>query len=64
MGYGMYYGRLAHRVAWQTTYGQIPSGLYVCHACVNPSHLLLGTQTANITDAQRKGKYSKRFEGD
>jgi hypothetical protein len=61
MGYGVHFGRLAHRVAWESAHGPIPKGLMVCHtcdtpACVNPSHLLLGTQTANVTDAQRKGR--------
>ena len=61
MGYGMSAGQLAHRVAWKLTYGPIPEGLFVCHACdtpacVNPFHLLLGSQQANLTDAQRKGR--------
>jgi hypothetical protein len=61
MGYGMYSDQPVHRVARELTYGPIPNGLFVCHACdrpacVNPAHLLLGTQLANITDAQRKGR--------
>lgn len=51
----------AHRAIWMLTYGEIPPGLMVCHACdnppcCNPSHLFLGTQRENMQDAQRKGR--------
>ncbi len=51
----------AHRVAWMITHGSIPEGQVVCHrcdtpACINPSHLFLGTQGDNIRDAQTKGR--------
>lgn len=53
----------AHRVAWELTSGPIPDGQNVCHrcdvtACVNPSHLFLGTHQDNITDSVRKGRYT------
>lgn len=53
----------AHRVAWELTYGPIPNGLRVLHTCdnprcVNPGHLMLGTQSDNIADSMRKGRFT------
>jgi hypothetical protein len=57
---------LAHRVSWIIHCGDIPEGegahgTVVMHACdnpkcVNPMHLILGTQTENVYDMIRKGR--------
>ena len=52
----------AHRLAYMFTYGDIPAGMFVCHACdvrncVRPEHLWLGTQKDNIHDAVAKGRF-------
>jgi hypothetical protein len=73
-GYGSHRFRgknaLAHRVSWTLTFGDIPTGLCVCHKCdafypqvdiayrrcVRPDHLFLGTQLENTQDAKEKGR--------
>lgn len=52
----------AHRAAWEVAHGPIPSGLLVCHtcdvrACIELTHLWLGTYTDNNRDAAAKGHH-------
>lgn len=66
-GYGSYEGTTAHRYAWELTFGDIRhESLKVCHACdntlcVNPEHLLLGSNRANILDSLHKSRKSKHL---
>lgn len=64
LGYGTvrFEGRQwqAHRLAYALVNGAIGAGLHVCHkcdvrACVNPSHLCLGTAKDNMHDMIAKG---------
>lgn len=53
--------RLAHRVAWVLTFGEIPAGMTVDHICrerkcCNPEHLRLLTNVDNATDNGRTGR--------
>ncbi len=52
---------LAHRYAWELTYGPIPDDLPVLHRCdnppcVRPDHLFLGTQADNLRDMHTKNR--------
>ena len=68
-GYGRFQSRSlheqrAHRFAWRITKGDIPHGMILCHscdvrACVNPSHLFLGTANDNNQDMKAKGRQAK-----
>jgi hypothetical protein len=56
--------RIASRVSYTLTYGEIPSGLCVCHVCDNPTcvrpdHLFLGTNADNIADKVAKQRQTR-----
>lgn len=51
----------AHRTAYKEVFGDIPDGLIVTHscdvrACIEPSHLKLGTQQSNARERVRRGR--------
>ena len=59
-GYGTYGSRgLAHRYAWAQAHGPIPAGVLIRHSCdnppcVNPAHLLPGTDLDNAHDREER----------
>jgi hypothetical protein len=64
-GYGVFIvqgkTKLAHRVAYELTYGLIPAGMVIMHLCnncrcVRPDHLRAGTQKENIQQAWVQGR--------
>ena len=67
-GYGVltinYKITYAHRLSWEIANGPIPDKAHILHHCdipncVNPTHLFLGDQAANVGDATTKGRMSK-----
>lgn len=67
-GYGQIQTRtgskLAHRVSKEESGCSVPVGSVVRHtcdtpACINPNHLIVGTQRENIADRDAKGRQSK-----
>jgi DNA-binding CsgD family transcriptional regulator len=72
-GYGQFWiggkVRMAHRLSWEIENGPVPSGdhhgtMCVCHrcdvpSCVNPAHLVLGTQLDNVADRNAKRRQAR-----
>ena len=55
----------AHRVSYELFEGKIPDGLIVrhtCHnpTCVNPAHLIVGTDLDNSNDKKRAGRQARQ----
>lgn len=51
----------AHRASYILENGSIPNGLFILHKCnnrkcVNPAHLVAGTQSENVQDTVRAGR--------
>lgn len=56
----------AHKFAYEREYGPVKAGLQIrhqCHRtlCVNPSHMLLGTNQQNVQDRIDAGRYAKKL---
>ena len=68
-GYGVAFGKLAHRVAYRAYKGPIPVGAVIRHkcdnpACVNPEHLVAGTHLDNMADKVRRGRAAGAGKGE
>jgi hypothetical protein len=54
-----------HRASWMLVHGRVDANQHVLHHCdvrncVNPAHLFLGDQAANMRDAAAKGRLNRR----
>lgn len=51
----------AHRLAYELAKGPIPLGMHILHECdnprcINPDHLIAGTQSKNMADCHARGR--------
>jgi hypothetical protein len=73
-GYGLYSGKphgvpksmSAHRRSYELFIGEIPEDMYVLHqcdtrGCVNPAHLVEGTQARNMREALERRRVFTRL---
>ena len=57
----------AHRISYMVFHGDIPPGINVCHKChnrrcINPDHLILGTQSENMKSCFLESRKSHKGE--
>ena len=53
--------QLSHRLSYEDAKGRIPKGMIIRHSCdntlcVNPSHLIRGSQKQNVADMDARGR--------